>query len=737
MSCSWSGETLGASCKTVYQVVSAADQYPGYTVPLSRAQAWYDLGKSLGLTEFNPTTVDWDHPYLWKATATGGGALMSQGAGYALLFSFGIGLTLLTLALSMLEKKFANVKTTSEQFNTAGREIKTGLTASVIVSQWTWAATLLQSSNVAWQYGITGPFWYASGASIQVLIFGILAIEVKRRAPNAHTFLEMVNVRWGKTAHFVFLFFGLATNIIVSSMLLLGGCSVMSAVADIDIHITSFIIPCLTLLYTFFGGLKATFLASYVHTTIIFLGLMTFVTVVYGYEIPCLDTTKQCNSLGSASVMWERLQFMTALPTRVGTFTIGEAEVGGFHQGPAFPNRSGNRQGTYLTMMSQPGLMFGIINIVGNFGTVFVDQSYWQSAIAASPASAHKGYLLGGLVWFTIPFALATSLGLAGNALNVALTSGDAGSGLVPPASAITMIGPMGGIIAITMLIMAIVSTGSAECIAVASLWAYDVYRTYLNPNATGKDILFQSRIVVCVWALVMALASIVLYHMGLNLGWVYNFMGIMVGSAVVPISCVILTDALDSTFAIAAAVVGNVAALIMWIVSAQVGFPGEPFLVGTGSLHPQLNGNLTAILSSLVICIVGCIVKPMNFDWEIMRTGIKLVAGDGGENANVLGKTYESSADFLLEAKKWIVKYGWGWTIFLTVIWPCLCIPAGNFGKSFYQVWASIALMWGWVAGLTIIFLPLWESRDNIMSVLTCKPIPASDDKASEVAGA
>ena len=42
-----------------------------------------------------------------------------------------------------------------------------------------------------------------------------------------------------------------------------------------------------------------------------------------------------------------------------------------------------------------------------NFGTVFVDQSYWQSAITAKSTSTHKGYLLGGLVWFTISFALA------------------------------------------------------------------------------------------------------------------------------------------------------------------------------------------------------------------------------------------------------------------------------------------------------------------------------------------
>ena len=36
---------------------------------------------------------------------------------------------------------------TSEWFNTAGRVIKTGLTAAAIVSAWTWAATLLQSST--------------------------------------------------------------------------------------------------------------------------------------------------------------------------------------------------------------------------------------------------------------------------------------------------------------------------------------------------------------------------------------------------------------------------------------------------------------------------------------------------------------------------------------------------------------------------------------------------------------
>ena len=182
-----------------------------------------------------------------------------------------------------------------------------------------------------------------------------------------------------------------------------------------------------------------------------------------GVERDCTDTSVPCNSIGSASVMWERLTFITALPTRIGTHEILDhatqtyQNVSGFHQGPCLATTGGNRQGTYLTMMSSSGLSFGVINTVGNFGTVFCDQSYWQSAIAAKPAAAHKGYVLGGMIWFTIPFALATSLGLAGNALNVALTVDEAGAGLVPPASAIAQMGPVGGILVTVQLTMAIV----------------------------------------------------------------------------------------------------------------------------------------------------------------------------------------------------------------------------------------------------------------------------------------
>ena len=49
----------------------------------------------------------------------------------------------------------------------------------------------------------------------------------------------------------------------------------------------------------------------------------------------------------------------------------------------------------------------------GNFGTVFVDQSYWQSSVAAKPKQGVWGFLTGGITWFAVPFTFATTMGMA------------------------------------------------------------------------------------------------------------------------------------------------------------------------------------------------------------------------------------------------------------------------------------------------------------------------------------
>ncbi|KHN42868.1 urea-proton symporter DUR3 [Glycine soja] len=623
-----------------------------------------------------------------------GKPVLNQGVGYSVILGFGAFFAVFTSFLVWLEKRYVGSRHTSEWFNTAGRNVKTGLIASVIVSQWTWAATILQSSNVAWEYGVSGPFWYASGATIQVLLFGIMAIEIKRKAPHAHTVCEIVKARWGTSAHIVFLIFCFLTNIIVTAMLLLGGSAVVNALTGVNLYAASFLIPLGVIVYTLAGGLKATFLASYIHSVIVHIVLVIFVYLVYTAS----------SELGSPSVVYNRL-LEVASKSRTCQDPIS-------HQGQSCGPVSGNHKGSYLTMLSSGGLVFGIINIVGNFGTVFVDNGYWVSAIAARPSSTHKGYLLGGLVWFAVPFSLATSLGLGALALDLPINENEAGRGLVPPATAVALMGKGGSILLLTMLFMAVTSAGSSELIAVSSLCTYDIYRTYINPNASGKQILKVSRGVVLGFGCFMGLLAVILNKAEVSLGWMYLAMGILIGSAVLPIAFMLLWRKANAIGAILGTVLGCVLGIITWLSVTKIQY-GRVNLNTTGRNAPMLAGNLVSILTGGVAHAVCSMLRPQNYDWSTTKQ-ITVVEK---EKSNLPAEEFKEEK--LIRAKSWVVKWGVGFTLLIVILWPILSLPAGEFSKGYFYFWAVIAIGWGTVGSAVIIVLPLIESWETIQTVI------------------
>ena len=615
------------------------------------------------------------------------GEALPEWIGWAIVVGLGMVFAVIITIEVKIEEKYLGVSQTSEMFNTAGRTIKTGLTAAAIVSAWTWAATLLQSSTVAYQYGISGPFWYAAGASIQVLLFGILAIELKRKAPNAHTFLEIIRARYGNGSHKVFLVFALMTNMIVTAMLLLGGSAVVNGLTGMDISLAAFLIPIGVMIYTLVGGLKATFVADYMHTIIIFVTILTFVSAVY------INT----DITGGIEGMYDKL--------------VQAAEIRPIE---------GNAGGAFLTMASAGGLMFGIINIVGNFGTVFVDQAYWQRAIAAKPSSTVKGFLLGGLCWFAIPFTLATTMGLTAVALDVDITMQQAQMGLVVPAAATALMGEVGAILVLTMLFMAVTSAGSAELIAVSSIVTYDLYRTYRNPNATGKQLVKVSRATIVAFGLGMGGLAVVLLGMGLSLGFVYLAMGILIGSAVVPIALTILWSKTNKVAATGGAVIGLLCSTTVWVIVASgaggfVESGGVIDLASLGNNYAMLFANITAIISGGVIAIIGSLAAGKTFDWNDLKTKITLV--------EITATQETEDEETLKRAFKFSVRGGGAMALILIIVWPMPLIASGYvFEIGAYAVWVAISVVWVSLASAIIIFLPLIEARQGIAKVFSGK---------------
>jgi urea-proton symporter len=295
------------------------------------------------------------------------------------------------------------------------------------------------------------------------------------------------------------------------------------------------------------------------------------------------------------------------------------------------------------------------------------------------------------------------------------ITDKEAGAGLVPPAVAYHLLGDAGAVLILVMLFMAITSTGAAESIAVSSLVAYDIYREYINPRATGDQIIFVSRFVIVAFGLFSGTFALILNALGLNLGWVYLFMGVCIGSAVFPLWNLMTWSKASGTGAIYAAWGGLFLAVSGWLGAAymQSGFISVDSL---GTNEVMLTGNLIAILSSgLIHYFFSVFVDPQDYDFDQLDRNISLVEND----TRGLGDE-EKDPEVLDGAERWIVRRGFALAIVLVVVWPLFSVPAGIFSKSYFAFWVLISIAWGFGAGLVITVLPLTESADEINVVLS-----------------
>jgi len=233
---------------------------------------------------------------------------------------------------------------------------------------------MLGSSLVGYVSGVSGPFWFAAGCSPMIVFFAVLGISCKRKIPEAHTLLEIVRIRYGTAAHIVYMFLCLVNNLIAVANMLLGASAAITAMTGMHIIAATFLLPVGVALYTFVGGIKATFLTDYMHT-------FTIVVILCYFSVKAF-TVKEVGSIGN---LYELLK---AAGTRHPV--------------------QGNEKGSYLTMTSKGGILFGILHICANFGLVIMDTSFFIKAFSASPQAVVPGYVVGGIAYFAIPWAMGT-----------------------------------------------------------------------------------------------------------------------------------------------------------------------------------------------------------------------------------------------------------------------------------------------------------------------------------------
>lgn len=429
--------------------------------------------------------------------------------------------------------------------------------------------------------------WYAAMGSSQILLFALIAIKIKTNAPGAHTFPEIILAHHGRANHLTYLFFAWATNLLVGSCLVLGGSQVVAALSGVNVYAACFLIPLVVAAYVIAGGLRSTFIADYAHTVILFIAIFTFGFSVYATS----------PEVGSISRFYDLLQAA----------------------GQTMPIAGNAHGGSYLTFKSNDGLVFAIDLLVAGFCTVWLDQAYWQRAIASRPETSVKAYLFGGMSWYGIPFGFATAMGLGCAALTASpsfptfpnpLSAAQNGSGLSAPAAAIALLGSGGAGLMLLLLFMAVTSSTSAELIAVSSLITFDVYKTYIKPSATSDQLVRMSHIGIIIFSVVLAAFCCMLNAVGINLTWVLTILGVIVGGASIPVGMILLWEPMSSVAAIVSPWVGLALGLVAWFVVTKMR-SGTISVESTGNVTNAVAGNITSCCAGVVSAFALSYIFP------------------------------------------------------------------------------------------------------------------------------
>lgn len=397
----------------------------------------------------------------------------------------------------------------------------------------------------------------------------------------------------------------------------------------------------------------------------------------------------------------------------------------------------GNSEGSYLTMRSKEGAIFFVINIVGNFGTVFMDNGYYNKAIAASPVHALPGYVMGGLSWFAIPWLAATTMGLSCLALESnpvfptfpsRMPDADVTAGLVLPNAAVALLGKGGAAATLLLIFMAVTSASSAEYIAVSSIFTYDIYQTYWNPRASGKMLINMAHSFVVIYAILLAAFSTGLYYIGISMGYLYLLMGVIISSAVLPAALTLMWKQQNLIAVTLSPILGLACSLIAWLVTAKKQY-GNLSVASTGSNNPMLAGNVVALLSPLVfVPVLTYGFGVQNYDYKSMaairlgndediadaaHTDLELIPG-------AIGATPEETAaeQKKLSRASMIAKSLTGFmTIAMLVLWPMPMYGTGYvFSKKFFTGWVSVGILWLFCSAFMVGLFPLWEGKSSMV---------------------
>jgi len=312
-------------------------------------------------------------------------------------------------------------------------------------------------------------------------------------------------------------------------------------------------------------------------------------------------------------------------------------------------------------------------------------------------------------------------------------------AGLPAPSAAAALLGKSGAAAVLIVLFLAVTSATSAELIAVSSILTYDVYKRYFNPAATEAQVLKVSHASVALFAIIMGLLGLIFFYIGISMGWLYTFMGVILGSAVVPIALAITWNKANKWGCIGGAIAGFIAGIVAWLVTTATLNDGVINVATSGGDYEMLAGNLAAICIGGIVASVSSYIWPEDFNFDITRAinapstkhthrrdstegdEDEKKSKDAIETAEV--ENDESDKDLdpvgLQKAFRFAAWSSLALTLVMIILIPLpLFFSSVVYGVAGLSAWVVVGMIWTFCSAFIVVLYPLWESRVAILQI-------------------
>jgi hypothetical protein len=333
-----------------------------------------------------------------------------------------------------------------------------------------------------------------------------------------------------------------------------------------------------------------------------------------------------------------------------------------------------------------------------------------------------------------------------------------------------------GGVVGILLLLfMSLTSTLSSSMIGVSSIFSFDIYKTYLNPQATDKQVVHASHWGVVGHAVIVIGVTLGMNYGGANLTWVSYCMPVMTCPGIFPMMFTLLWSRQTKLAAVIAPPLGLATGVALWLGTAKSLY-GHIDLQTTIKTAPALYGAMGSLFSPILYSVVISLIWPSRFDWrEFLRieliedattspmerekldhlegelkegvahaTGIhpavsafpESTSSDsdtekkGGASTDVsavpespsrqsLDDVRHPLSDDTLAYLRHYLKIAWAiLAVIILVTWLLFPMPLYRdyvFPKAFFSGWVTVAICWQFFALGAVVIFPVWDGRRDL----------------------